>query len=51
MANIIEAAKEENLEKNKSKNNNIKTEKNLNSKVGIKLTKSLDTSDNKKRHN
>ena len=51
MANIIEAAKEENLEKNKSKNNNIKTEKNLNSKVGIKLTKSLDTSENKKRHN
>ena len=51
MANIIEAAKEENLEKNKSKNNNIKTEKNINSKDRIKLTKSLDSNDNKKKHN
>ena len=51
MANIIEAAKEENLEKNKSKNNNIKTEKNMNSKDRIKLTKSLDTNENKKKHN
>ena len=51
MANIIEAAKEENLEKNKSKNNNIKTEKNINSKDRIKLTKSLDSNNNKKKHN
>ena len=51
MANIIEAAKEENLEKNKSKNNNIKTEKNINSQDRIKLTKSLDSNNNKKKHN
>ena len=51
MANIIEAAKEENLEKNKSKNNNIKTEKNINSKDRVKLTKSLDSNNNKKKHN
>ena len=52
MANIIEAAKEENLEKNKLKNNkNIKTEKNNETKNKIRITKSLDSNDNKKKHN
>ena len=52
MANIIEAAKEENLEKNKLKNNkNIKTEKNNETKKKIRITKSLDPNDNKKKHN
>ena len=51
MANIIEAAKEETLEKNKSKNNQtIKTERNTNSKDRLKLAKSLDSNDNKKKH-
>ena len=50
MANIIEAAKEETLEKNKSKNNQtIKTERNTNSKDRLKLAKSLDSNDNKKK--
>ena len=52
MANIIEAAKEENLEKNKLKNNkNIKTEKNNETKNKIRITKSLDSNENKKKHN
>ncbi len=52
MANIIEAAKEENLEKNKLKNNkNIKTEKNNETKNKIRIKKSLDSNDNKKKHN
>ena len=52
MANIIEAAKEENLEKNKLKNNkNIKTEKNNETKNKIRITKSLDSNKNKKKHN
>ena len=52
MANIIEAAKEENLEKNKLKNNkNIKTEKNNETTNKIRITKSLDSNDNKKKHN
>ena len=50
MANIIEAAKEENMEKNKLKmNHNIKTEKNKNQK--IRIVKSLDTNENRKKHN
>ena len=52
MANIIEAAKEENLEKNKLKNNkNIKTEKNNETKNKIRITKSIDSNENKKKHN
>ena len=52
MANIIEAAKEENLEKNKLKNNkNIKTEKNNETKNKTRITKSLDSNENKKKHN
>ena len=52
MANIIEAAKEENLEKNKNKKTrNIKTEKGKNVTEKIKLAKSLDTSEIKKRFN
>ena len=52
MANIIEAAKEENLEKNKNKKTrNIKTEKEKDATEKIKLAKSLDTSEIKKRFN
>ena len=53
MANIIEAAKEENLAKNKSvqKKRKIKTGKEKEKKDKIKVAKSLDTSENKKRFN
>ena len=52
MANIIEAAKEENLEKIKNKKSrNIKTENYKEKNDKIKLAKSLDISDNKKKFN
>ena len=52
MANIIEAAKEEEIEKNKNKKSrNIKTEKEKDQSPIIKVSKSLDTSEIKKRFN
>ena len=52
MANIIEAAKEENLEKNKNKKSrNIKTENYKEKNDKIKVAKSLDINDNKKKFN
>ena len=52
MANIIEAAKEENMEKNKNKKTrNIKTKKGKDVTEKIKLAKSLDISEIRKRFN
>ena len=52
MANIIEAAKEENLEKIKNKKSrNIKTENYKEKNDKIKVAKSLDINDNKKKFN